>query len=55
MHYYPSTAFPSGGYSYCRSGSDSGLHRRGSHREADAFDSGDSTLSDLDGEYFSIF
>ncbi|KAJ8986108.1 hypothetical protein NQ317_005578 [Molorchus minor] len=28
MHYYPSTGFPSGGYTHCRSGSDSGLHRR---------------------------
>ncbi|XP_049817444.1 voltage-dependent T-type calcium channel subunit alpha-1H-like isoform X2 [Aethina tumida] len=42
MHHYPST-----GYSHCRSGSDSGLHRRNSRRE-DLFDSGDSTLSDLD-------
>ncbi|KAJ8957413.1 hypothetical protein NQ318_004893 [Aromia moschata] len=29
MHYYPSTGFPGAGYSHCRSGSDSGLHRRG--------------------------
>ncbi|XP_060523056.1 voltage-dependent T-type calcium channel subunit alpha-1H-like [Cylas formicarius] len=46
MHYYPNT-----GYTHCRSGSDSGLHRRGSrgsHRDVDVFDSGDSTLSDLD-------
>ncbi|KAJ8923164.1 hypothetical protein NQ315_001718 [Exocentrus adspersus] len=49
MHYYPSTGFPSAGYTHCRSGSDSGLHRRGSHRDVvDAFDSGDSTLSDLE-------
>ncbi|XP_074036001.1 voltage-dependent T-type calcium channel subunit alpha-1G isoform X2 [Leptinotarsa decemlineata] len=49
MHYYPTAAFPSAGYTYCRSGSDSRLHRRGSHRDVvDAFDSGDSTLSDME-------
>ncbi|XP_050308824.1 voltage-dependent T-type calcium channel subunit alpha-1G-like isoform X2 [Anthonomus grandis grandis] len=43
------------GYSHCRFGSDSLIHRRnssayvlGPNRDADAFDSGDSTLSDLD-------
>ncbi|XP_068915162.1 voltage-dependent T-type calcium channel subunit alpha-1G-like [Tenebrio molitor] len=43
MHYYPGPA-----YSHCRSGSDSGLHRRNYRREAEPFDSGDSTLSELD-------
>ncbi|KAG5895792.1 hypothetical protein JTB14_029208 [Gonioctena quinquepunctata] len=51
MHYYPPSAIPSAGYTYCRSGSDSRLHRRGSHRDVvDAFDSGDSTLSDLEAD-----
>ncbi|RZC33508.1 hypothetical protein BDFB_000480 [Asbolus verrucosus] len=44
MHYYPGTA-----YSHCRSGSDSGLHRRNYRRDPEPFDSGDSTLSELDG------
>ncbi|KAL1497719.1 hypothetical protein ABEB36_008630 [Hypothenemus hampei] len=41
------------GYTHCRSGSDSVIHRRSSvaiglGRDVDAFDSGDSALSDLD-------
>ncbi|XP_066249698.1 voltage-dependent T-type calcium channel subunit alpha-1G-like [Euwallacea similis] len=41
------------GYTHCRSGSDSVIHRRSSvavglSRDVDVFDSGDSTLSDLD-------
>jgi hypothetical protein len=50
MHYYPGPA-----YSHCRSGSDSGLHRRNYRREAEPFDSGDSTLSELDGTFFMIY
>ncbi|ENN71069.1 hypothetical protein YQE_12003, partial [Dendroctonus ponderosae] len=43
------------GYTHCRSGSDSIIHRRSSATaglggEVDIFDSGDSTLSDLDGK-----
>ncbi|XP_063917201.1 voltage-dependent T-type calcium channel subunit alpha-1H-like [Zophobas morio] len=43
MHYYPGTA-----YSHCRSGSDSGLHHRSYRRDPEPFDSGESTLSELD-------
>nr|XP_015838484.1 PREDICTED: voltage-dependent T-type calcium channel subunit alpha-1G isoform X2 [Tribolium castaneum] len=43
MHYYAGT-----GYAHCRSGSDSGLHRRNFRREQEPFDSGESTLSELD-------
>ncbi|KAK9674850.1 hypothetical protein QE152_g40808 [Popillia japonica] len=46
MHFYPVS------YSYYRSGSDVGLgagQRRYSTREVEPTDSGDSTLSDLDG------
>lgn len=44
------------GYTHCRSGSDSVIHRRSSavvglSRDVDAFDSGDSTLSDVDGKF----
>ncbi|XP_045478266.1 voltage-dependent T-type calcium channel subunit alpha-1G isoform X2 [Harmonia axyridis] len=45
MHYCPSTA----GYAHCRSGSDSGLNRRGrsgGRRREQDFDSADSTLSE---------
>lgn len=43
------------GYTHCRSGSDSVINRRSSAggglgREVDIFDSGESTLSDLDGK-----
>lgn len=53
MYYYPGT-----GYAHCRSGSDSGLtHRRTSIRrdltEAIDDDSGDSTLSELEGKKVS--
>lgn len=45
-----------GGYSHCRSGSDSVIHRRSSigvnlGRDADIFDSADSALSDFDGKW----
>lgn len=44
------------GYTHCRSGSDSVIHRRSSvgvglGRDADIFDSADSALSDLDGKW----
>lgn len=51
MHFYPVS------YSYYRSGSDVGLgagQRRYSTREVEPTDSGDSTLSDLDGKYLFI-
>nr|CAH7756879.1 unnamed protein product [Callosobruchus chinensis] len=55
MHFYPSmsgsgAALSATGYAHCRSGSDSRLHRRagGVSELQDGFDSGDSSMSDLD-------
>lgn len=46
-----------GGYVHCRSGSDSGLQRGSSRRdlaEPTTTDSGDSTLSDMDGKSVTV-
>ncbi|CAH1116001.1 unnamed protein product [Phaedon cochleariae] len=50
MPYYSNSGFPGPGYAHCRSGSDGRLHRRGGplRDPVDVFDSGDSTLSDLE-------